>query len=186
MQCVSPGVFERAREYYKVYHAFCDPSGGSSDSFTLAIGHKDLATKVMIVDAVREVKPPFSPEQVTIEFAQLLKSYGVGKVISDKYGGEWPKELFSRHGIRFEQSARPKSDLYLELLSAINSRRVALLDNARLISQLVGLERRTARSGRDSIDHAPGAKDDVVNAVAGLCAAAAQQIWRLYAGAVRS
>jgi hypothetical protein len=47
-----------------------------------------------------------------------------------------------------------------------------LLDNARLISQLVGLERRTARSGRDSIDHAPGAKDDVVNAVAGLCAAA--------------
>jgi hypothetical protein len=137
MQCVSPGVFERAREYYKVYHAFCDPSGGSSDSFTLAIGHKDLATKVMIVDAVREVKPPFSPEQVTIEFAQLLKSYGVGKVISDKYGGEWPKELFGRHSIRFEQSARPKSDLYLELLSAINSRRVALLDNARLISQLV-------------------------------------------------
>ena len=65
-----------------------------------------------------------------------------------------------------------KGDLYLDLLAAINSRRVALLDNARLISQLVGLERRAARSGRDSIDHAPGAKDDVVNAVAGLCVAA--------------
>jgi hypothetical protein len=36
-----------------------------------------------------------------------------------------------------------------------------------LISQLHGLERRTARGGRDSIDHAPGAHDDVANAVAG-------------------
>ena len=172
LACVTPGVFERAREYYKVYHAFCDPSGGSSDSFTLAIGHKDITTKVMIVDAIREAKSPFSPEQVTAEFVQLLKSYGVSKVIGDKFGGEFPKELFGKHGIRYEQSARPKSDLYLDLLAAINSRRVALLDNTRLISQLVGLERRTARSGRDSIDHAPGAKDDVVNAVAGLCAAA--------------
>jgi hypothetical protein len=36
-----------------------------------------------------------------------------------------------------------------------------------LISQLHGLERRTARGGRDSIDHAPGAHDDIANAVAG-------------------
>jgi hypothetical protein len=172
MACVSPGVLERGREYYKVYHAFCDPSGGSSDSFTLAIGHKNLDTKMMIVDAIREQKPPFSPEQVTAEFALLLKAYGVGKVIGDKYGGEFPKELFGKHGIRYEQSAQPKSELYLGLLAAINSRRVALLDNARLISQLVGLERRTARSGRDSIDHGPNQHDDVCNAVAGLCAAA--------------
>lgn len=33
--------------------------------------------------------------------------------------------------------------------------------------QLVGLERRTARGGRDSIDHPPGGHDDVANAVAG-------------------
>jgi hypothetical protein len=37
--------------------------------------------------------------------------------------------------------------------------------------QLCGLERRVARSGRDSIDHAPGAHDDVANCVAGLYAA---------------
>jgi hypothetical protein len=36
----------------------------------------------------------------------------------------------------------------------------------------VGLEWRTARGGRDSIDHAPGAHDDLANAVAGLAAAA--------------
>jgi hypothetical protein len=32
---------------------------------------------------------------------------------------------------------------------------------------MISLERRTSRGGRDSIDHAPGAHDDVANAVAG-------------------
>jgi hypothetical protein len=41
----------------------------------------------------------------------------------------------------------------------------------RLLAQIVGLERRTARGGRDSIDHAPGAHDDVANAAAGVVAA---------------
>jgi hypothetical protein len=36
-----------------------------------------------------------------------------------------------------------------------------------MVSQFVGLERRTSRGGRDSIDHAPGGHDDVANAVAG-------------------
>ena len=35
-------------------------------------------------------------------------------------------------------------------------------------AQLAGLERRTARSGRDLIDHAPGGHDDLANAVAGV------------------
>ncbi len=47
---------------------------------------------------------------------------------------------------------------------------VDLLDDERLIAQIVGLERRTARGGRDSIDHAPGAHDDLANAVAGVVA----------------
>ena len=121
------------------------------------------------------MRPPFSPEAVTTEFARLLKSgYGVSKIIGDRYAGEWPKEQFGKLGIRYEQSAKPKSDLYVDLLAAINSRRVALLDHPRLINQLVSLERRTARSGRDSIDHTPGGHDDVANCVAGLCAVTAK------------
>jgi hypothetical protein len=45
-----------------------------------------------------------------------------------------------------------------------------LLDHPRLVTQLCGLERRTARGGRDSIDHAPGGHDDLANAVAGAAA----------------
>ena len=42
-----------------------------------------------------------------------------------------------------------------------------LLDHARLRAQQAGLERRTARGGRDSIDHPPGSHDDLINAAAG-------------------
>ena len=60
-----------------------------------------------------------------------------------------------------------KSDIYRDMLPLLNSRRCQLLDNRRLTSQLHGLERRTARGGKDSIDHGPGAHDDVANACAG-------------------
>jgi hypothetical protein len=53
------------------------------------------------------------------------------------------------------------------MLPVLNSSRIELLDHSRLIGQLCCLERRTARGGRDSIDHAPGAHDDVANSVAG-------------------
>ena len=52
------------------------------------------------------------------------------------------------------------------LLPLLNSQAVDLLDNERLVSQLVSLERRTTRGGRDSIDHLPGAHDDLANAAA--------------------
>ena len=41
-----------------------------------------------------------------------------------------------------------------------------------MINQFCGLERRVARGGRDSIDHAPGAHDDLANCIAGLAAIA--------------
>ena len=150
---------------------FVDPSGGSADSMTLAIAHRD--DNVVILDAVRERRPPFSPDDVVNEFAALLKLYRINKVTGDRYADEWPRERFDAHGIMYEPSAKPKSDLYRDLLPSINSRKIDLLDDARLVTQLVGLERRTARGGRDSIDHAPGGHDDLCNAVAGVVAALA-------------
>jgi hypothetical protein len=164
--CVDPEVRERGALSTLRYRAFIDPSGGSSDSMTLAIGHRE--GNLAVLDCVREAKPPFSPAGVAAEFAQVLKSYRVSKVVGDHYGGEWPREAFKAHGIGYEAAAKPKSDLYRDLLAVINSRQAALLDHSKLIAQLVGLERRTARSGRDAIDHAPNAHDDVANAVAGV------------------
>ena len=39
------------------YVAFVDPSGGSADSMTLAIAHRDK--EIAVLDAVREIRPPF-------------------------------------------------------------------------------------------------------------------------------
>jgi len=51
-------------------------------------------------------------------------------------------------------------------------------DEPRLVAQIVGLERRTARGGRDTIDHAPGAHDDLANAALGLAACLTQaEVW---------
>lgn len=147
------------------YAAFVDPSGGSSDAMTLAITH--CQRDVGVLDAVREVRPPFSPESAVRDFAALLKSYRISKVVGDRYAGEWPRERFREHGITYDPSAQNKSDIYRDLLPMLNSHKVELLDLPRIASQFCGLERRTARGGRDSIDHAPGAHDDIANAAAG-------------------
>ena len=162
---VVPGRYELPRVSGVRYHAFVDPSGGSQDSMTLAIAHSERGTAVL--DAVREHKPPFSPEAVASEFAEALKAYRVSTVMGDRYGGEWPREQFRKRGIEYRPAKKTKSELYLELLPAINSAKVELLDNARLLSQLRSLERRTSRIGRDTVDHGPDGHDDLANAVAG-------------------
>lgn len=147
------------------YAAFVDPSGGSSDSMTLAICHR--SKDLVIVDAVRERRAPFSPEAVVSEFCDLLDQYHVRSVTGDRYGGEWCREPFKKQGVTYQLSEHTKSDLYRDSLPLLNSGRVELLDLPRLAAQLIGLERRTSRGGRDSIDHAPGGRDDVANAVCG-------------------
>jgi hypothetical protein len=147
------------------YSAFVDPSGGSADSFTLAISHRE--GERIYIDAIREVQPPFSPEQVIIDFAALMKNYRINKMTGDRYAGEFPRELFRKRGIEYRTFDKPKLDLFRDLLPLLNASRIVLPKSERLVNQLCGLERRVSRSGRDSIDHAPSSKDDLANAVAG-------------------
>ena len=150
------------------YYGFVDPSGGSADSFTLGIAH--LEGNMAILDCVREARPPFSPANVVGEFAETLRQYGLYRVTGDRYSGEFVRELFSERGVSYDVSDKSKSELYIDLLPLLNSRRIELLDHPKLISQLCSLERRTVRgSGRDVIDHPPGAgsHDDLINAAAG-------------------
>jgi hypothetical protein len=63
-----------------------------------------------------------------------------------------------------------RSALYLELLPSLNAGAVELPDDARLLRELRGLERRRGSAGRDRVDHRPGEHDDRANAVAGVVA----------------
>jgi hypothetical protein len=147
------------------YTAFCDPSGGVSDAMTLAIAH--LEGNRGILDAVLVVQPPFDPQDAVAQCAALLKRYNVVRVKSDRYAGQWVVSAFSSVGITVDHSERSKSDLYIDMLPLVTSKTIELLDNPRLKAELSSLERRTARSGKDSVDHSPNAHDDLANAVAG-------------------
>ena len=148
------------------YSAFIDPAGGGQDEFTLAIGHRE--DDRLVVDVIRAQRG--TPAAIVAEFADLLKSYSIREAKADRYGGSWPADEFERHAIRVEPAGKPKSDLYQDCLSALNSGRVELPPDDRMQTQFMSLERRTSRAGRDSVDHPPGGHDDRSNAVAGLVA----------------
>ena len=105
------------------YFAFVDPSGGSADSFTLAIRHRD--GERFIIDAIREEKPPFSPTTVIEDFAALLKTYPVRvwSVIGMPVNFR-ANYSASRHSLRRREKA--KSDLFRDLLPLLNSGRIVL------------------------------------------------------------
>ena len=164
--CIVHGVVQRPPEKQYRYFGFVDPSGGSADGFAMAVGHLEAGR--IIIDLVQERLPPFSPEQVAADFAAAFKTYKINKIVGDRFGGEWPREQFMKSGVSYEPAAKAKSELYLGLVSTINSRGVELPENNRLVNQLVELERRTSRGGRDIIDHAPGGHDDIANVVGGI------------------
>jgi hypothetical protein len=173
--CVDAGVRERLPERKHSYVGFVDPSGGSSDAMTMAIAHKEGNT--VVLDAVCEHRPPFSPEGVVAEYASLIRKYRCSQCFGDRYAGEWVAEQFRKHGVHYEPSEHSRSELYLDILPLINSRAVALLDHERLMLQLVSLERTSVRfgGGRDRVDHPKGLHDDVANAAAGALVLAHQQ-----------
>jgi hypothetical protein len=180
--CVMSGVFEVPPEPAATYSGFFDPAAGTgSDSAALAIGHAD-ADGTIVIDALREWRPPFSPETVVSEAAPLLHSYGTTRIVGDRWAGLWSVEPFAKRGVIYEQSAAPKSDQYRDCLPLLNSRRVRMPDNRRLVNQFCSLERQVTRTGKDSIAEPRGAHDDLCNAVAGvaglIAAAVAPALWR--------
>lgn len=148
------------------YRAFVDPSGGRRDAFTAAIGHRE--GEVRVVDAVRAWTPPFNPQGATEECAEWLHGYGVTEVTGDRFAGEWPREAFRKHGLAYRVADKDRSALYLALLPVVYAGQARLPRQDALLRELRGLERRRGPSGRDRVDHRPGAHDDRANAVAGL------------------
>ena len=76
---------------------------------------------------IRERKPPFSPEAVVEEYAKLIRDYRCTTVYGNRYGGEWPREHFRKHGVNYEPAKDLKSELCSDLLPLLNSRAVDLM-----------------------------------------------------------
>lgn len=179
---IDRNVRERPPQPRTNYVAFADPSGGSSDAFTLAIAHLEYPNDpdpsdepVAILDLVREIRPPFDPAEATAQLCLTLKAYNLTSVTGDRYAAQWVVSAFQQNGIIYEHSSRSRSEIYLELLPQINAQQVRLLDLPKLTQQFAALERRTSRTGRDSVDHPKGSHDDLANAAAGALVIAASQ-----------
>jgi hypothetical protein len=106
------------------------------------------------------------------EYATVIRSYGLIEGQSDKFAGSWPKEQFEKCGITLYPS-RTSSQLFVDLLPLLMSGKVELLDNATLVNQIAGLERRVGR-GADHIAASGSGHDDVALACAGALVRAAK------------
>ena len=182
------------------YTAFVDVGGGTGgDSYTAAIAHHRMMEgspeTCAVLDLLFEVKPPYSPDEVTATLCEILKRYRISSVVGDNYGGAWPRERFAHNGIKYEpatkinisrllsqddnkSAALHASEIYRTFLALANSGRVELLDHVKMRTQLLMLERRTTPSGADSITHPKGGHDDCINAAAGACVVAAHSVRR--------
>ena len=145
---------------------FVDVSGGVNDSHVCSIAVRHPDNDKAALAALRELKSA-DTAFVVREFASLMREYGVHEAWSDRYGSRWVLDAFEREGIRLHYSSKSRSEIYLECLFAMRAQRVELLDQPRLRNQLLALQRRTATSGRDIVDHPSGAHDDVANAACG-------------------
>ncbi len=149
--CIIPGRRELPPVSGVVYTGFIDASGGRKDSFTLSIAHKNTEAETATIDVCREWRPPFQPQAVVEQVAEILKRYKISKARADRYAGEWINSAFIKEGIKIEPETRSKSELYIELLPLLHNGAIELPDNNRLINQLKGLERKTRAGGRDQL-----------------------------------
>jgi hypothetical protein len=170
---VSEGVHELPSVPGIARTAFTDPSGGSNDSFTLAIAHNENGR--LILDVCRSRRPPFDPQKVTAEYSLLLKQYGLARVTGDRYSAEWVVSAFRANGIYYEVSQRSASEIYLEALPRFATGAIQLLDNRALLTELRQLERFTG-AGRDRVDHPPRGHDDLAVAACGALLLAVQSV----------
>jgi len=176
--CVIPQRYGLDYRRGVVYHAFIDPSGARSDSFTLAIAHREK--KKTVLDCAMEYIPPFRPENVIEDYCGIIQRYRLRTATSDRYAGELITSPFRNFGIEIEPSSRTKSEIFAELLPLLLNGKVELLDNARLTTQLKALDRKTRQAGKDVIMNFHG-HDDLANSAAGAIvnAAAAIDDWPL-------
>src|SRR5262249_48792069 len=110
----------------------------------------------------------FDPQSVTEEYAKLCRQYRIRSVIGDNFARDWVAGAWRKLGFEYIRSSRPKGAIYLESLPVFTRGLARLPNNARLIRELRLLERRTHRSGKDTVEHPRNGHDDHANVVCGV------------------
>jgi hypothetical protein len=88
--------------------------------------------------------------------------------VSDNYARDWVAGAWRKLEFEYIRSSRPKGAIYLESLPVFTRGLARLPNHARLIRELRLLERRTHRSGKDTVEHPRNGHDDHANVVCGV------------------
>jgi hypothetical protein len=122
----------------------------------------------IVADVIRGRRGPHDPAAVAAEYAALAKQYrGCRTITGDNYAKEWVAGAYRAAGLEYRRSPLARSDLYLEGQVLFARGLVSIPDRPQLLRELRLLERRTARSGKDSVDHGVGGSDDYANSLFG-------------------
>lgn len=144
------------------YSAGVDVSGGRGDAASCAISHPE--GERVVIDAVRAWPAPHDPVVVAGEIAVFMGLYGLKTAIADDYAAEFSRSVYREAGIELQSAHITRSEAYMHALPLFTTNRVEIPDHPGLRQELLALERRTGRSGKDSVDHPPHGHDDIANA----------------------
>lgn len=149
---------------FNSYFAGLDVSGGRSDAAGCAVAH--MVGDLVIVDAVRRWPAPHDPQVVAGEVAAFLREYKITSAHADEYAAEFARSVYASAGVALVSAPGTRSEAYLHMLPLMTTGRIELPPEPVLRNELLGLERRTGRNGRDTVDHRPHCHDDLSNCVA--------------------
>src|SRR5262245_15204621 len=77
-------------------------------TMTMAIAHREGDS--VVLDVLREHRPPFSPEAVCAEYASLIRNYRCSQTFGDRPAGDWVVEGFRKHQVNYEQCEHTRTD----------------------------------------------------------------------------
>jgi len=150
-----------------IYFCFVDMGGGRHDLSTVGIMHAvgEGDARRYVADVIRGRHG--DPRAAMREFVELAKQYRCSVIVGDNYSADWTAGACREFGCEYRLSKLVRSELYLDGVPHFVRGVVSIADQAPLIRELRLLERRTARSGRDTVDHGKNGSDDYANALFG-------------------
>jgi hypothetical protein len=133
------------------YTAGIDAATGSGDdSLALGIAHFDEGSGRVILDFIREWRPPFSPTAVLTEVASHCRRFNIAEIIGDRFAEKFVAEMLFGSRMHYRRSDRVTSDNFAELLPMLNSHEVMLPNLPAFIEQLASLQAKPSSRGRVS------------------------------------